>query len=417
MANFKSISPSDIQTTKSVLNQLVDFVDEDFSGSLTRKKLPTYITASSVGSVTSSLFQTVFDQDFTLQTSNELLDMTVGLFSGSGTVASASSGIDVNDKLLFVSNSLMMREKVNIYRQFSQILLGNANKRFTSPFSAKVADNSTANIDEALFLCFKRLFVRDGIKRETFAMRFMTSASSATSVEDGALGSGGQSNISRNTHSGSIIVTDVGSVTSKERTVEGAEVGNLVNASNTSENLGLIFYNHGVAILDLKKVTSASQFMSGTIDAVGNSSNTIIMGKAGQGNPNAKFIPDFINSASIDNIVDHIASVRVLSSSTPTTTARTCLTFQNNTEINSTLIFCRASPNEFNFSSNPTYTDSDGNLVVIDSGQEGIQKAFSFVTSVGLYDPDDQLIALAKLSRPVEKNGQKDLTFRVRLDF
>ena len=132
-----------------------------------------------------------------------------------------------------------------------------------------------------------------------------------------------------------------------------------------------------------------------------------------QGNATAKFIPDFIVSASIDDIVDHIASVRFGSD------AQTFLTFQNNTQINSTLVFCRATADEFNFSSNPTYVDSNGRIKVIDTGQESSQqqKSFSFVTTVGLYDASEQLIAVAKLSRPVEKNDEKDLTFRVRLDF
>ena len=95
----------------------------------------------------------------------------------------------------------------------------------------------------------------------------------------------------------------------------------------------------------------------------------------------------------------------------------TALTFQNNTTINSTLYFCRATADEYNFSRNPTYTDSDGRIVVIDEGQEDVQKPFSFVTSVGLYDASENLLAVAKLSRPVEKNDEKDMTFRVRLDF
>ena len=81
------------------------------------------------------------------------------------------------------------------------------------------------------------------------------------------------------------------------------------------------------------------------------------------------------------------------------------------------MIFCRATADEFNFSSNPTYTDAEGRIVCIDESQQGIQKAFSFITTVGLYDANEQLLAVSKLSRPVEKNDEKDLTMRVRLDF
>ena len=50
-------------------------------------------------------------------------------------------------------------------------------------------------------------------------------------------------------------------------------------------------------------------------------------------------------------------------------------------------------------------------------GQEDIEKSFAFVTTVGLYDANEELLAVAKMSRPIEKNDEKDLTFRVRLDF
>ena len=72
--------------------------------------------------VTSSLFQTVYDQDFSLQTANAIFDMTVGLYASSSTVISSSTGQDSTGKLLFPSQSLMMREKVDTYKQFAQIL-------------------------------------------------------------------------------------------------------------------------------------------------------------------------------------------------------------------------------------------------------------------------------------------------------
>ena len=410
MATFKTISSADIKTTRSNLNQLIDFVEEDISGSATRKTYQVFVTGTTADSgVTSSLYHTVFDQNFQLQTSNELFDLTVGLFFNGTTVTDASTGTDANGKLLFPSTSLMMREKVNIYRQYAQLLLGNAESRFVAPFGSS---NSSNNINEALFINFKRLFVRDGIKRETFAMRFFKSAS-AYNDDEGAssLAVEGQSNVFRGTISGSTIFTDVGAAANIQRSETGGDVGNIVNSANTSENVGLLFYQQGIAVLDLSKITSGSQKITGSIAAVGNSSNKIIMGKAKEGNPNARFIPDFMTSGSIDDIVKHISTVRFGSGS------QTFLTFQNNTQINSTLVFCRATADEFNFSSNPTYTETDGRIKVIDESQQGIQKSFSFVTTVGLYDANEQLLAVAKLSRPVEKNDEKDLTFRVRLDF
>ena len=415
MATFKTISSADIKTTRSNLNQLIDFVEEDISGSATRKQYQVFVTGTVADpGVTSSLYQTVYDQNYQLQTANELFDVTVGLHYLGDTVTNSSTATDANGKLLFASESLMMREKINVYKQYAQLLLGNSNSNFSSPFASTTVSD---NINEALFISFKRLFVRDGIKRETFAMRFYQTASSA-GASFGSVNPGTDSdNIARGTQEGSIILTDAGAASSIQRSNTGGDVGNIVNSANTAENVGLIFYQQGIAILDLAKITSGSQKMSGSISAVGNSNSQVIMGSSTTaglkhgGNHDAKFIPDFLVSGSIDNIVEHISTVRFGSGS------QTFLTFQNNTQINSTLVFCRATADEFNFSSNPTYTNTDGRIKVIDESEQGIQKSFSFVTTVGLYDANEQLLAVAKLSRPVEKNDEKDLTFRVRLDF
>ena len=129
------------------------------------------------------------------------------------------------------------------------------------------------------------------------------------------------------------------------------------------------------------------------------------------GNANAKLVPDLMVSASIDDIVDHFATTRFQSGSL------TAATFQNVTNINSTLIFCRATADEFNYSTNPTYTNAAGRIVVIDQGQEDTQRSFTFPTTVGLHDEFGNLLAVAKMSRPIEKNDEKDITFRIRLDF
>ena len=409
MATFKTITSDDIKVTTSVLNQLIDLVEEDMSGSQTlgntRKKFQVFVTSSGDNAVTSSLFHTVFDQDYTLQTANELFDLTMGLYHGSDTVASASvnSTRDANEKRLFVSQSMMMREKINIYRQHAQLLLGSSESRFSSPNSNATATDS---IDEALFVNFKRLFVRDGIKRETFAMRLMQSSSQPLVGE--VIGPNSTNISITQTHpaTGSAIFTDVGASTSIERSETGGDVGNIVNASNTSEAVGLIYYQQGIVILDMKKVFNANQIMTGSISSVGAVPTTSMT------HPQAKFIPDFVMSASIDDVLEHVATTRFKSGS------NTFCTFQNNTKINSTLYFCRATADEFNYSTNPTYVDSTtGQIVVIDNAQDSVERSFAFVTTVGLYDANEELLAVAKLSRPVEKNVEKDLTFRVRLDF
>ena len=419
MATFKELTSADKKTTQSFLNQLVDIIQEDISGSNTRKTYQVFVTGGIGPGVTSSLFQTVYDQDFSLQTANPVFDLTVGVFSGSAGAGEVSTGVDSTGKVLFLSSSLMMREKISNYRQFAQLLLGDASSQFAAPFSGYETDGSDS-IDYGMFVCFKRLFSRDMIKRESFAMRFFTSASHSPESPGGSGIETLKPNLFQTSESGSNIFTDVGAVSNQE-VAFGGQVGNIVNSSNTAQSVGLMFYEQGIGVFDLSKIMSGSQHVSGVISAMNaNNPEAIGFGRTLIGsdtlgdssNPIAKFIPDLMTSASIDNIIDHLASCRFSSGS------NTAMTFQNLTNINSTLIFCRATADEFNYSSNPTYVDGVSNKIrVIEVGQESTQKAFCFITTVGLYDANDNLLAVAKLSRPVEKNNEKDLTIRVRLDF
>lgn len=404
--SFKSLGAGDKKVVKSTLNQLVDVIQEDISGSFTRRTYQVFVTGGVGPGVTSSLYQTVYDQDYTLQTANPVFDMTVGISISS--VVWGDPSPDNNGFFAFPSQSLMIREKNDIYRQFAKNLLGDSDSYFHSPFGDP---DEGSRIDNALFVSFKRLFARDFIKKETLAFRFAKQAADRDA-------DGGQSNLDVTSEEPSNIYTDIGSSTSTGRSY-GGDVGNIVDASDTSVKVGLIFYEQGTMVLDLAKIIDPDQHVSGVIDAMNSTSpdpdaglpaGTMLLGHE-SGNPNATFIPDLLLSASIDDIVDHIASCRFSSGSL------TAMTFQNSTQINSSLYFCRASADEFNYSTNPTYTDSDGKIIVINSGQDATQRSFTFPTTIGLHNDSGELLAVAKLSRPIEKNDEKDITFRVRLDF
>lgn len=411
MAIFREILPADIKTATSALNQLVDVLQEDVSASVSRRRYQSYVTGavSSIG-VTSSLFQTVYDSDFTLQTANPIFDVTFGLRPSGSVVLTSQTGVDAAGKELFPSSSLMMREKMDVYRSMAQQLLGDSTTSFVAPFDSTTASDT---MDSALFVAFKRLFARDSLKRETFAMRFFQSASAVTGG-DGTEPSGSTANnfpnLARVTTTGSAIYTDIGAASAR-LTAFGGQLGNVVDASNTNRTVGLMFYDRGIMVLDLAKITSGSQFVSGTIDAVTATGRTVLGGTGTETAGVSKFIPDFIVSASMDNVLDHVCGTRFGTGSV------SAMTFQNITNINSTLIFCRAASDEFNYSSNPTYTDDDNRIIVIDPGEESTQTSFTYITGVGLYDSNDTLLAVGKVSRPIEKNNERDITLRVRLDF
>ena len=169
MATFKEISAADITTARSALNQLVDIIQEDISGSNTRKKYQVFVTGGVGPGVTSSMFQTIYDQDFSLQTANPIFDITVGICSGSATVASCSVDQDDTGKLLFPSTSLMMREKVDIYRQFAQTLLGDANQAFFAPVCVKSSHKHKSKSCCLDFVGFDMTLLKHALFRAFFA--------------------------------------------------------------------------------------------------------------------------------------------------------------------------------------------------------------------------------------------------------
>lgn len=82
--------------------------------------------------------------------------------------------------------------------------------------------------------------------------------------------------------------------------------------------------------------------------------------------------------------------------------------------VSSTYYFVRARASQFNYSNNPTFVSGSENTILF---YDYNTPAKTYVTSVGLYDDTNQLIAVAKLSKPVEKSWEKELAVRVKLDF
>jgi hypothetical protein len=82
--------------------------------------------------------------------------------------------------------------------------------------------------------------------------------------------------------------------------------------------------------------------------------------------------------------------------------------------VTSNFVFVRARNAEFNYSTNPSnITGSAGNIrhdVMINQPQ-------SFITTVGLYNDANELLAVAKLSRPLIKDFTKEALIRVKLDY
>jgi len=82
--------------------------------------------------------------------------------------------------------------------------------------------------------------------------------------------------------------------------------------------------------------------------------------------------------------------------------------------------FVRVKNRDFNYSNNPTYI-YDGTDGIHSAGTifnaDFITNPTTYVTTVGLYDANNELVAVAKLSRPALKTFDNELLVKVRLDF
>jgi hypothetical protein len=90
--------------------------------------------------------------------------------------------------------------------------------------------------------------------------------------------------------------------------------------------------------------------------------------------------------------------------------------FQLNSEetVTSDYVYVRARNAEFNYSENPSFiSGSTGDVLY----SNFITSPQTFVTTVGFYNDTNDLVAVAKLSKPLTKDFTKEALFRVKLDF
>ena len=114
------------------------------------------------------------------------------------------------------------------------------------------------------------------------------------------------------------------------------------------------------------------------------------------------------------------------------------LHFESTSEVNTKLMFCTAPRGELNQSENPTFYTKDSHKPIEFTGSvssfkepERIIKNIAsasyqdptapfekttYISKIGLYDEDKNLIAIASLARPVKKTESRDITFKLKLD-
>lgn len=82
--------------------------------------------------------------------------------------------------------------------------------------------------------------------------------------------------------------------------------------------------------------------------------------------------------------------------------------------ISSTHYFVRLRNKEFNYTNNPSFFNATNGAIL---NTDFIQNPRVYVTTIGMYNDANELLAVAKTSQPIQKSFDKELLVRVRLDW
>ena len=240
-------------------------------------------------------------------------------------------------------------KKLNIYNQMAQVLVGYGTQGGIRKFDKDGDLTGGGKIHKAVFLNYSRLLIKDEIKKGSYILKISGSTQALTISDYGA-----QNDYRVNSPAGEYGVLYTGS------------------AAAAGTGVGLIYYQAGVVVLNADAGTGVfedSKYFSGSLPI--------------------KQVANKVRGTWRDN------------------------DFNNTTELNSSIYFCRVNNNEFNYSANPTYLSGSK----ITTKNVSSDPSVSYITTVGLYSADNELLAVAKVSEPLKKDQTSELTLRVRLDY
>lgn len=481
--SFKTLTQADKTQSRTMLHESIPITGTLVSG--------TYAEGSddrgvNIKTYSHGMFQSVYDYPYVSSSANHIFDITAG-FSTVGSSVSSSATSQVS-------------KKVNIYNQMAQVLSGydinSVVRRFDT--DGDLSGDGGIKHDNAYFLNFSRLLVKDEIKKGSFSLRLGSGATYAAPFNDGEIvitdstagykvnSPAGEYGLLKTTSTAaSFTITSTGSPSNGQRIIiisaSGTSFTFTLTADGTDATSGggsasdIHFARNGSSthsLAELKALieahsTAKDLFVVGAAPASGSGNKSLTItqktsGTAGNttvtnnlstysiGDASAGANGAFINGQDNANVglLYYQAGVAALTSSifSPGTqmdaagsspevmmTSKTIdqisdgirhriknISFNNTTELNSSIYFCRANFNEFNYSSNPTYLEGSKIRVKKSSGtgkDEAGNLPTSYVTTVGLYSADGELLAVAKLSEPLRKDPTNELTLRVRLDY
>ena len=364
---FKTLTSADVVSVKTLLHEAVPMTGTIVSGTYNGNQTA---TENNIKDFSHGMFQGIHDYPYLSSSANHIFDLTVG-YSNKSALSSSSN----------VQNS----KKINIYNQMAQVLAGFDHTGSIREFDQDGDFSTGTKLQECIFINFSRLLTKDEIKKGSFTM---------------SLATGGLPEDVNANAAGLMVLSDYLATTQYKVNSPAGEYGILYSGSTDGDNsengVGLLFYQAGIAVIT-GSVFSGSLAYRG----LGQTTNFGIRDSDGAAFGTGSFTEVLTGSnisSSCDGFRNRISN----------------LSFDNTTELNSTIYFCRAHHNDFNYSSNPTYLSSS--KIVVKNNNKS-RPPISYITGVGLYGADNELLAVAKISEPLKKSPSNELTLRVRLDY
>jgi hypothetical protein len=366
---FKNFLSNDLANTRTLLHEAIPITGSIVSG--------TYASDGNIKTYGHGMFKSVYDYPYLSSSANHIFDITAGY-----STTSALSG----------AANTQNAKKINLYNQMAQYLVGydetGSIKKFVMP-------TTLTTMTDCLFIPFARLLSKDEIKKGSVTLEFGLSASYA---QDGTTFDTRGKLIDYSGSTGYYVDSPAGEygVLYGTSSTSASAHGGVFNSetlgdATTMPAVGLVYYQAGIAVVSASLFNDVAD--GGILkDDLGTSELGSGFGATGFNAITGSTLDTF--SAGILNRVYNVS-------------------FNNTTELNSTIYFCRVGHNDFNYSSNPTYLSGSKMRVKTISSDTPV----SYFTTIGLYSADNELLAVAKLSEPLRKDPTNEITLRVRLDY
>ena len=253
----------------------------------------------------------------------------------------------------------------DIYGQFRSLIYGDENTSFTFGSS-----NSTSK--DIVVITVNRAQFKESFNPGSMTLTLKNGANTLKLTDDSTV---------------TTAVTYIG--TSRVYQLLSGSFDSIYSANYTvSGSYGVMIPDEGLIILNPRALANPV----GNLGGLGVVWNEFSSSQVASANPGYNY-----NNRIVFNLLNNGASFRL----------------QNYETISSRYFFVRVKNAENNYTTNPTVIDSNGNLLYT----QLIYNPQTYITSVGLYNNTGDLLAVAKLNKPLVKDFTKELLLRVKLDF